>query len=89
MRFGLIQLRKIFVCRFHVLEEFDEGKRSCRRRLAGHNKRRRKANPDTIGNGTSMSDDQTSNYMLITLLKILSNIHCKLFMKVSVKISKF
>ncbi|KAG7629142.1 Squamosa promoter-binding-like protein 12 [Arabidopsis thaliana] len=61
--------------RFHVLEEFDEGKRSCRRRLAGHNKRRRKANPDTIGNGTSMSDDQTSNYMLITLLKILSNIH--------------
>eukprot|EP00897_Mesotaenium_endlicherianum_P005275 jgi/Mesen1/4776/ME000242S03947 len=28
--------------RFHVLEEFDEGKRSCRRRLLGHNKRRRK-----------------------------------------------
>ncbi|BBG93880.1 Squamosa promoter-binding protein-like transcription factor family protein [Prunus dulcis] len=28
--------------RFHSLEEFDEGKRSCRRRLAGHNKRRRK-----------------------------------------------
>ncbi|XP_004310097.1 PREDICTED: squamosa promoter-binding-like protein 16 [Fragaria vesca subsp. vesca] len=28
--------------RFHSLDEFDEGKRSCRRRLAGHNKRRRK-----------------------------------------------
>ncbi|CAM6014642.1 unnamed protein product [Sphagnum balticum] len=28
--------------RFHVLTEFDEGKRSCRRRLAGHNERRRK-----------------------------------------------
>ncbi|KAL0372522.1 UNVERIFIED_CONTAM: Squamosa promoter-binding-like protein 6 [Sesamum calycinum] len=28
--------------RFHVLAEFDEGKRSCRKRLAGHNERRRK-----------------------------------------------
>ncbi|GER52479.1 squamosa promoter-binding protein [Striga asiatica] len=28
--------------RFHLLPEFDEGKRSCRRRLAGHNERRRK-----------------------------------------------
>ncbi|KAJ7540833.1 hypothetical protein O6H91_10G032900 [Diphasiastrum complanatum] len=28
--------------RFHVLSEFDEEKRSCRRRLAGHNERRRK-----------------------------------------------
>ncbi|XP_078432302.1 squamosa promoter-binding-like protein 17 isoform X2 [Wolffia australiana] len=28
--------------RFHVLREFDQGKRSCRRRLAGHNERRRK-----------------------------------------------
>ncbi|KAK1364563.1 squamosa promoter-binding-like protein 7 [Heracleum sosnowskyi] len=28
--------------RFHVMTEFDETKRSCRRRLAGHNERRRK-----------------------------------------------
>ncbi|CAN6585030.1 unnamed protein product [Malus baccata var. baccata] len=28
--------------RFHLLGEFDDGKRSCRRRLAGHNERRRK-----------------------------------------------
>jgi hypothetical protein len=35
------------LCRFHVLTEFDEGKRSCRRRLAGHNRRRRKARPET------------------------------------------
>ncbi|CAN1278207.1 Squamosa promoter-binding-like protein 9 [Linum perenne] len=28
--------------RFHLLPEFDQGKRSCRRRLAGHNERRRK-----------------------------------------------
>ncbi|MCO5608914.1 hypothetical protein L7F22_063132 [Adiantum nelumboides] len=32
--------------RFHVLSEFDEGKRSCRRRLAGHNERRRKPQPE-------------------------------------------
>ncbi|KAJ4710719.1 Squamosa promoter binding-like protein [Melia azedarach] len=28
--------------RFHLLSEFDDSKRSCRRRLAGHNERRRK-----------------------------------------------
>uniref|UniRef100_A0A7N0T1J8 SBP-type domain-containing protein n=1 Tax=Kalanchoe fedtschenkoi TaxID=63787 RepID=A0A7N0T1J8_KALFE len=28
--------------RFHLLDEFDEDKRSCRKRLAGHNRRRRK-----------------------------------------------
>ncbi|CAK9263663.1 unnamed protein product [Sphagnum jensenii] len=33
--------------RFHVLTEFDEGKRSCRRRLAGHNERRRKPHPQS------------------------------------------
>jgi hypothetical protein len=37
-----------FVWRFHVLAEFDEAKRSCRRRLAGHNKRRRKPQPDPL-----------------------------------------
>ncbi|CAF1798438.1 squamosa promoter-binding-like protein 1 isoform X1 [Brassica napus] len=62
--------------RFHVLEEFDEGKRSCRRRLAGHNKRRRKTNPEPAANGNPLSDDnQSSNYLLICLLKILSNMH--------------
>ncbi|XP_010656994.1 squamosa promoter-binding protein 1 isoform X1 [Vitis vinifera] len=33
-------------CRFHELSEFDEAKRSCRRRLAGHNERRRKNSAD-------------------------------------------
>ena len=32
----------IYICRFHDLEEFDDTKRSCRRRLAGHNERRRR-----------------------------------------------
>ncbi|XP_031490103.1 squamosa promoter-binding-like protein 16 isoform X2 [Nymphaea colorata] len=37
--------------RFHALSEFDEVKRSCRKRLDGHNKRRRKSQPDiTSGN---------------------------------------
>ncbi|KAJ8748656.1 hypothetical protein K2173_008101 [Erythroxylum novogranatense] len=61
--------------RFHVLQEFDEGKRSCRRRLAGHNKRRRKTNPEATSSVNAMNDDQTSGYLLISLLKILSNVH--------------
>ncbi|PIM97737.1 hypothetical protein CDL12_29790 [Handroanthus impetiginosus] len=32
--------------RFHSLVEFDEGKRSCRKRLDGHNRRRRKPQPN-------------------------------------------
>ncbi|XP_027353530.1 squamosa promoter-binding-like protein 1 isoform X2 [Abrus precatorius] len=61
--------------RFHMLQEFDEGKRSCRRRLAGHNKRRRKTNQGAVPSGSSLNDDQTSSYLLISLLKILSNMH--------------
>ncbi|KAK3223684.1 hypothetical protein Dsin_010709 [Dipteronia sinensis] len=34
--------------RFHSLVEFDEGKRSCRKRLDGHNRRRRKPQPDSL-----------------------------------------
>ncbi|CAI9767795.1 unnamed protein product [Fraxinus pennsylvanica] len=61
--------------RFHALQEFDEGKRSCRRRLAGHNKRRRKTQPDNVNNNNPMNDNQTSGYLLMSLLKILSNMH--------------
>ncbi|XVE73520.1 hypothetical protein DITRI_Ditri11bG0124900 [Diplodiscus trichospermus] len=61
--------------RFHVLQEFDEGKRSCRRRLAGHNKRRRKTNPDTVVNGNALNDEQTSGHLSLSLLRILSNMH--------------
>ncbi|KAL1555612.1 squamosa promoter-binding protein 1-like [Salvia divinorum] len=35
--------------RFHELSEFDDAKRSCRRRLAGHNERRRKNPGDGEG----------------------------------------
>ncbi|KAI4319600.1 hypothetical protein MLD38_033181 [Melastoma candidum] len=34
--------------RFHLLNEFDSEKRSCRRRLAGHNERRRKPAPGSL-----------------------------------------
>nr|QFS19076.1 SQUAMOSA promoter-binding protein-like protein 1 [Apopellia endiviifolia (species B)] len=37
--------------RFHLLSEFDEGKRSCRKRLADHNRRRRKPQPATSTTG--------------------------------------
>ncbi|KAK3184099.1 hypothetical protein Dsin_031385 [Dipteronia sinensis] len=39
--------------RFHELSEFDEAKRSCRRRLAGHNERRRKNAVESQAEGSS------------------------------------
>lgn len=33
--------------RFHLLSDFDEGKRSCRRKLEKHNKRRRRKPGDS------------------------------------------
>ncbi|KAJ8747883.1 hypothetical protein K2173_014530 [Erythroxylum novogranatense] len=66
--------------RFHPLSEFDEGKRSCRRRLAGHNRRRRKTQPEDVssrlvlpGNG----DTQTAgngNSDVVKLLTALAHI---------------
>ncbi|KAI3818725.1 hypothetical protein L1987_12541 [Smallanthus sonchifolius] len=35
--------------RFHDIREFDDAKRSCRMRLAGHNERRRKSSYETYG----------------------------------------
>ncbi|XP_068649503.1 squamosa promoter-binding-like protein 8 [Aristolochia californica] len=39
--------------RFHVVSEFDDSKRSCRRRLAGHNERRRKSSHDAMARNPS------------------------------------
>ncbi|PKA46453.1 Squamosa promoter-binding-like protein 7 [Apostasia shenzhenica] len=36
--------------RFHAISEFDDAKRSCRRRLAGHNERRRKSSSESMRN---------------------------------------
>ncbi|KAA3475384.1 Squamosa promoter-binding-like protein 7 [Gossypium australe] len=46
--------------RFHVVSEFDDSKRSCRRRLAGHNERRRKGSHDSA----SRNSAQEVNYEL-------------------------
>ncbi|KAI3452574.1 hypothetical protein Pfo_009238 [Paulownia fortunei] len=40
--------------RFHSLVEFDEGKRSCRKRLDGHNRRRRKPQPDSLSRNSGI-----------------------------------
>ncbi|ONK70560.1 uncharacterized protein A4U43_C05F34970 [Asparagus officinalis] len=50
--------------RFHVLAEFDESKRSCRKRLADHNRRRRKPqnnNNSSNNNNNSASSSTTTN----------------------------
>lgn len=55
--------------RFHALEEFDEGKRSCRKRLDGHNRRRRKPQPEPITRSSSF----LSNYQGTQLLPFSSS----------------
>lgn len=64
--------------RFHPLSEFDEGKRSCRRRLAGHNRRRRKTQPEDVtsrmlihGHG-NQSNTTTANVDIVNLLTALA-----------------
>ncbi|CAL9130125.1 unnamed protein product [Musa textilis] len=51
--------------RFHQLEEFDEVKRSCRKRLDGHNKRRRKPQPGSTSPGSLFPDHQGSSSFLM------------------------
>ena len=60
--------------RFHLLSEFDEGKRSCRRRLAGHNRRRRKTQPEevTSGGAVAASDKNKANMDVMALLTALA-----------------
>ncbi|KAK1606589.1 hypothetical protein QYE76_030262 [Lolium multiflorum] len=48
--------------RFHLLTEFDEAKRSCRKRLDGHNRRRRKPQPDTMNSASFMTSQQGTRF---------------------------
>ncbi|KAG0456603.1 hypothetical protein HPP92_024391 [Vanilla planifolia] len=48
--------------RFHLLVEFDEVKRSCRKRLDGHNRRRRKPQQESISTGNLLSDSHGSRF---------------------------
>ncbi|XVF49587.1 hypothetical protein PTKIN_Ptkin04bG0024800 [Pterospermum kingtungense] len=50
--------------RFHSLEEFDEGKRSCRKRLDGHNRRRRKPKRDHLSRSGSYFSNNPGTQML-------------------------
>lgn len=54
--------------RFHSLEQFDERKRSCRKRLDGHNRRRRKPQPEPLTRPGSF----LSNYQGTQLLPFSS-----------------
>ncbi|EOA13393.1 hypothetical protein CARUB_v10026434mg [Capsella rubella] len=51
--------------RFHCLSEFDEKKRSCRRRLSDHNARRRKPNPGRTYDGKPQVDFVWNRFALI------------------------
>ncbi|KAL0644625.1 hypothetical protein Bca4012_042915 [Brassica carinata] len=51
--------------RFHCLSEFDEKKRSCRRRLSDHNARRRKPNPERTYEGKQQMDFVWNRFALI------------------------
>lgn len=51
--------------RFHVVSEFDESKRSCRRRLAGHNERRRKSSHDSLSRTSSQGVYILSPYRVL------------------------
>ncbi|KAF8409856.1 hypothetical protein HHK36_002374 [Tetracentron sinense] len=64
--------------RFHPLSEFDEGKRSCRRRLAGHNRRRRKTQPEDVSSQPILPGNQentdSGNLDIVNLLSILARL---------------
>ncbi|KAI4389669.1 hypothetical protein MLD38_001870 [Melastoma candidum] len=66
--------------RFHLLSEFDEGKRSCRRRLAGHNRRRRKTQADDANSRVPGPANQVPNGNdadIVHLLQSLARGHGK------------
>ncbi|PIN20341.1 hypothetical protein CDL12_06971 [Handroanthus impetiginosus] len=52
--------------RFHVLAEFDEGKRSCRKSLAGHNQRRRKPHFDSHLGSTYFTTDSSKTSLFLS-----------------------
>ncbi|WOK99731.1 squamosa promoter-binding protein 1-like [Canna indica] len=60
------------LCRFHELSEFDDSKRSCRRRLAGHNERRRKSSAEgNLDGRIQMSDSgATAVNSILDVLKL-------------------
>ncbi|KAL2466811.1 Squamosa promoter-binding-like protein 12 [Abeliophyllum distichum] len=47
--------------RFHEVSEFDQTKRSCRSRLAGHNERRRKSSSRLVKRAQTTEDSRTTS----------------------------
>ncbi|XP_020584886.1 squamosa promoter-binding-like protein 1 [Phalaenopsis equestris] len=60
--------------RFHLLQEFDERKRSCRQSLRDHNDIRKKKHSVVSPIKGSAADNQSTNHLLISVLKILGNL---------------
>jgi hypothetical protein len=67
--------------RFHPLSEFDEGKRSCRRRLAGHNRRRRKTQPEDVTSRLLLPGNRdnatAANLDIVNLLTAIARVQGK------------
>ncbi|XP_050268044.1 squamosa promoter-binding-like protein 14 [Quercus robur] len=67
--------------RFHPLSEFDEGKRSCRRRLAGHNRRRRKTQPEDVTSRLLLPGNRdngtNANLDIVNLLTAIARVQGK------------
>ncbi|XVF43676.1 hypothetical protein PTKIN_Ptkin02bG0059800 [Pterospermum kingtungense] len=61
--------------RFHSLVEFDEVKRSCRKRLDGHNRRRRKPQTDSlsVNSGRFLTSNPGTRYIPFSSPEIFSN----------------
>uniref|UniRef100_A0A804NP37 Teosinte glume architecture1 n=1 Tax=Zea mays TaxID=4577 RepID=A0A804NP37_MAIZE len=60
-----VSLQNVFCSsmkRFHLLAEFDADKRSCRKRLDGHNRRRRKPQPDTMASASFIASQQGTRF---------------------------
>ncbi|KAL0352555.1 UNVERIFIED_CONTAM: Squamosa promoter-binding-like protein 16, partial [Sesamum calycinum] len=64
--------------KFHPLSEFDEGKRSCRRRLAGHNRRRRKTQPEDSTARLLVPGSNDNNIDIVKLLAVLTRAQGKI-----------
>lgn len=56
------------VCRFHPVSEFDDSKRSCRRRLAGHNERRRKSAHDSSNKNSAQGTYSFQSFLSSSVL---------------------
>ncbi|KAI3871330.1 hypothetical protein MKW92_033033 [Papaver armeniacum] len=64
--------------RFHPLLDFDDGKRSCRRRLAGHNRRRRKTQQEDVSSRLlvpgKLENNGSGNSEIVNIIQALAHL---------------